>query len=96
MSTEAQPAVAETTAPTTSGPDIAASGPATGAGAVDTKPEGSTLGPGEGKPSTKGTAEAVPNLANVPKEEKIGKNEVLVEANPINEGVLNYKGQGLK
>lgn len=45
---------------------------------------------------TQGTAEALPNLTNAPKEEKVGKNEVLVESHLINEGVLNYKGPGLK
>ena len=91
MSAEAQPSVPETTAPTTTAPD----GPATGSG-TESKPETSVLGPGESKTSTKGTAEAVPNVANVPKEEKFGKNEVLVESHPISEGVLNYKGPGLK
>ena len=54
------------------------------------------LGPGEGKPADKDTVEAVPNVANVPKEENLGKGEVLIESHPINEGILNYKGSGLK
>lgn len=37
-----------------------------------------------------------PNVTNVPKEEKLGKGEMLIESHPINEGVLNYKGTGLK
>ena len=37
-----------------------------------------------------------PNVSNVTKEEKVAKGEVLVESHPINEGVLNYKGPGLK
>ena len=48
-------------------------------------------------------AEGVTDLANInaappvaPKEEKVGKNEVKIEAQPVNEGVLNYKGPGLK
>ena len=49
--------------------------------------------------TTDGTTAAVPtapNVTNVPKEEKVGKGETLVEAHPINEGILNYKGPGLK
>lgn len=45
---------------------------------------------------TTAAAPTAPNVTNVPKEEKIGKGEVLVESHPINEGVLNYKGPGLK
>lgn len=41
-------------------------------------------------------APTAPNVSNVTKEEKLGKGEVLVESHPINEGVLNYKGPGLK
>ena len=37
-----------------------------------------------------------PNVSNVTKEEKVAKGEVLVESQPINEGILNYKGPGLK
>ena len=37
-----------------------------------------------------------PNVSNVTKEEKVGKGEVLVESHSINEGLLNYKGPGLK
>ena len=35
------------------------------------------------------------NLPVAPKEEKISKKEVLIEAQPINEGVLAYKAPGL-
>ena len=48
---------------------------------------------------TDGTTAAAPtgpNVTNVTKEEKVGKGEVLVESRPINEGILNYKGPGLK
>ncbi|KAL9135998.1 MAG: hypothetical protein Q9175_002796 [Cornicularia normoerica] len=48
---------------------------------------------------TDGTTAAAPtgpNVSNVTKEEKVAKGEVLVESHPINEGVLNYKGPGLK
>lgn len=37
-----------------------------------------------------------PNVSNVTKEEKLAKGEVMVESHKINEGVLNYKGPGLK
>ena len=33
---------------------------------------------------------------NVVKEEKVGKGEELITSKAINEGVLNYKGPGLK
>ena len=45
---------------------------------------------------TTAAAPSAPNLTNVTKEEKVGKGEVMVESHPINEGVLNYKGPGLK
>ena len=48
---------------------------------------------------TDGTTAAAPtgpNVSNVTKEEKLGKGEVMVESQPINEGILNYKGPGLK
>ena len=45
---------------------------------------------------TTAAAPTAPNLTNVAKEEKVGKGEVMVESHPINEGVLNYKGPGLK
>jgi hypothetical protein len=65
--------------------------------------ESSTLSP-ESRPElgaglTDGTTAAAPTGSNVTsphKEEKLGKGEVLIESNPINEGVLNYKGPGLK
>ena len=37
-----------------------------------------------------------PNVTNPVKEEKVGKNEKLITSEAINEGVLNYKGPGLK
>lgn len=37
-----------------------------------------------------------PNVSNVTKEEKLANGEVMVESQPINEGLLNYKGPGLK
>lgn len=45
---------------------------------------------------TTAAAPTAPNVTNVPKEEKVGKGEVMVESHPINEGILNYKGPGLK
>ena len=39
---------------------------------------------------------ALPNVVNPVKEEKVGKGEVLITSKAINEGVLNYKGPGLK
>lgn len=48
---------------------------------------------------TDGTTAAAPtaaNVSNVTKEEKVAKGEVMVESHQINEGVLNYKGPGLK
>lgn len=45
---------------------------------------------------TTAAAPTAPNVSNVPKEEKVAKGEVMVESHPINEGVLNYKGPGLK
>ena len=42
---------------------------------------------------------AAPTAANVThpvKEEKLGKGEELITSKAINEGVLNYKGPGLK
>ena len=44
---------------------------------------------------TTAAAPSGPNLTNVPKEEKLGNGEVLIESHSINEGVLNYKGPGL-
>jgi len=65
--------------------------------------ETSTLAP-ESRPElgselTDGTTAAAPTGPNVTsphKEEKLGKGETLIESNPINEGILNYKGPGLK
>ena len=37
-----------------------------------------------------------PNVSNVTKKDKLGNGEVMVESHPINEGILNYKGPGLK
>ncbi|KAK4692615.1 hypothetical protein P7C71_g4625, partial [Lecanoromycetidae sp. Uapishka_2] len=65
--------------------------------------ESSTLLP-ESRPElgsgiTDGTTAAAPtgpNVTNPHKEEKLGKGETMIESNPINEGILNYKGPGLK
>jgi len=51
---------------------------------------------GEAVDTIQETPASGPNVTNVPKEEKLGKGEVVVESHPINEGVLNYKGSGLK
>lgn len=50
----------------------------------------------EAIPSVDGTSSAAPVETPVtePKEDKISKKEVLVEAQPINEGVLGYKEPG--
>ncbi|CAF9926741.1 MAG: hypothetical protein ALECFALPRED_003520 [Alectoria fallacina] len=45
---------------------------------------------------TDGMVAAAPNVGNATKVEKLAKGEVLVESHPINEGLLNYKGPGLK
>ena len=50
----------------------------------------------EVKQGTDGNTATAANLTNIPKEEKLGKGEVLIESHAINEGVLNYKGPGLK
>lgn len=61
--------------------------------APESRPELHTTGVTDG---TTAAATTGPNVTNVPKEEKIGKGEVLVESHAINEGILNYKGPGLK
>ena len=45
---------------------------------------------------TTAAAPTGPNVTNPVKEEKIGKNEELITSKAINEGVLNYKGTGIK
>ena len=48
---------------------------------------------------TDGTTAPAPTAANITplaKEEKVGKGETLIESHPIHEGILNYKGPGLK
>lgn len=40
-------------------------------------------------------ASSVPTASNPPKEEKFGKNEVLIGSQSINEGILGHKGPGL-
>ena len=45
---------------------------------------------------TTAAAPTAPNVSNVTKEEKAAKGEVMIESHQINEGVLNYKGSGLK
>lgn len=42
------------------------------------------------------TAETTTTATALPTEEKVGKSEVKIEAQPITEGILNYKGPGLK
>ena len=59
----------------------------------ESRPELNTTGVTDGTTAPVPTA---PNVTNVPKEEKVGKGEVMVESHPINEGVLNYKSPGLK
>lgn len=55
---------------------------------AESRPELNTAGDVPASAATKATV--IP-----PKEEKISKNEILVEAQPINEGVLGYKAPGL-
>ena len=96
MSTEAQQPISQAADPAVPVPD-AATTTTTGTGPItETRNESSGLGPAEAKPSDKGTAEAVPNLTNAPKEKEVGKGEVAVESHPINEGVLNLKSPGIK
>ena len=59
----------------------------------ESRPELNTTGVTDG---TTAPAPTAPNVTNVPKEEKVGKGEVMIESHPINEGVLNYKSPGLK
>jgi len=59
----------------------------------ESRPELGTTGVTDGTTAPTPTAA---NVTNVPKEEKVGKGETLIEAHPINEGILNYKGPGLK
>ncbi|KAL6718014.1 hypothetical protein ACLMJK_004099 [Lecanora helva] len=59
----------------------------------ESRPELNTTGVTDGTTASQPTA---PNVSNVTKEEKVGKGEVKVESHTINEGVLNYKGPGLK
>lgn len=95
MSTEAQKPATEPTGPVTI-PATTTADTIDTPSATNAKAEPSPLSPAEGAPSDKGTSEAVPNLTNVPKEEKAGKGEVTVESHPINEGVLNLKSPGIK
>ena len=91
----AAPAATEPTAVTTSASEATADpvrAQETSALSPESRPEvaGST---------TDGTTAAAPSGPNVDtphKEEKVGKGEALIESQPINEGVLNYKGPGLK
>lgn len=57
--------------------------------------ESSALAP-ESRPELNDGTPTAANLTPVSKEEKIGKGEVAVTSQPINEGVLNYKAPGLK
>ena len=61
--------------------------------APESRPELNAIGLTDG---TTAAAPTAPNVSNVPKEEKVGKGGVLVESHLINEGILNYKGPGLK
>ena len=61
--------------------------------APESRPELNAAGVTDGATAAAPTA---PNVTNVPKEEKVGKGEVMIESHPINEGILNYRGPGLK
>ena len=89
--------MSDTQAPVQETP-VAATMPTTESTTMTTdKPVEKTIDPAEGvTDGSTAAAPSGPNVTNVPKEEKIGKNEVKVEAHPINEGVLNYKAPGLK
>jgi hypothetical protein len=61
--------------------------------------ESSALAPESRPELNDGTIASAPTAANltpVSKEEKVGKGEVAITSQPINEGVLNYKAPGLK
>lgn len=47
-------------------------------------------------PATTTAAEGTTATTDLPKEEKVAKGEVKIEAQPVTEGILNYKGPGLK
>ena len=86
-------------APATTEPAVAT----TTAAEANTDPirnqESGALAPESRPELTDGTTAAAPTAANVTpvtKEEKLGNGEVAVTSQPINEGVLNYKGPGLK
>lgn len=61
--------------------------------APESRPELGSAGVTDG---TTAAAPTGPNVTNAAKEEKVGKGETLIESHPINEGILNYKGPGLK
>lgn len=89
------PAAHETIAPTTLASE-ATTDPIRSQETTELSPESrSELGSGVPDRTT-AAAPTAANVSNVGKEEKIGKGEVLIESHPINEGILNYKGPGLK
>lgn len=59
----------------------------------ESRPELGMNGVPAGDPAATPTG---PNVTNVTKEVKVENGEVMVESHTINEGVLNYKGPGLK
>ena len=75
------PVAAEPTAATTTAAESAVDPVATQDTPVESKPEA-------------GITDS--SAAAAPAEEKAGKGEAVVTAQPINEGVLSYKGTGLK
>ena len=102
---EAQQPIQETSAALPAGVEPTA--PMTSASEATADPvrsqETSTLSPESrpelGSEATDGTTAAAPtgpNITGSHKEQNVGKGETLVESNPINEGILNYKGPGLK
>ena len=90
------PAAHEPTA-TTATSNEAAADPIRSQGTTELSPESRPeLGAAGVTDGSTAPAPTAANVTNVPKEEKVGKGEVLVESHPINEGILNYKGPGLK
>lgn len=50
----------------------------------------------DGTTAAASAAPAARGITDVTKAEKIGNGEVLIEAHPVNDGILSYKGPGLK
>ena len=102
---EVQQSVHETptSAPATTEPTAAATTASEATADPVRNQESSALAP-ESRPeigsgATDGSMAAASTAANitpVTKEEKLGNGEVAVTSQPINEGILNYKGPGLK